>query len=158
EKMPWLGTHLTVPLILLSGWYFGRVFERIDWQKFRQGGWLYLVLLPLLFVTLFQVIMPFIFGQGPFAGLQQEQLVQSGRWLAVVAVSGFLMLGIYQLVERTGWRHLRGMFAMAVFGFLSLLTVRSALMASFINYDLATEYLVYEIGRASCRERVERPG
>jgi uncharacterized protein (TIGR03663 family) len=143
EKMPWLGTHLTVPLILLSGWYFGRVFERIDWQKFRQGGWLYLVLLPLLLVTLFQVIMPFIFGQGPFAGLQQAQLAQSGQWLAVVAVSGFLVLGIYQLVGRTGWRHLRGMFAVAVFSFLSLLTVRSALMASFINYDLATEYLVY---------------
>src|SRR5690606_2501024 len=58
EKMPWLGTHLTLPLIFLAGWYFGRVFEKIDWQKFRQGGWLYLVLLPLLFVTLFQVIMP----------------------------------------------------------------------------------------------------
>ncbi len=143
EKMPWLGTHLTLPLIFLTGWYFGRIFERIDWQKFRQGGWLYLVLLPLLFVTLFQVIMPFIFGRGPFAGLEQAQLAQSGQWLAVVAVSGFVVLAIYQLVERTGWRHLRGMFALALFGFLSLLTARSAFMASFINYDLATEYLVY---------------
>jgi uncharacterized protein (TIGR03663 family) len=146
EKMPWLGTHLTLPLIFLAGWYFGRVFEKIDWQKFRQGGWLYLVLLPLLFVTLFQVIMPFIFGQGPFAGLQQPQLAQTGQWLALVAVSGLLVLGIYQLVERTGWRHLRGMFAVAVFSVLTLLTARSALMASFINYDLATEYLVYAHG------------
>lgn len=143
EKMPWLGTHLTLPLILLTGWYFGRVFERIDGAKFRQGGWLYLVLFPLLFITLFQVIMPFIFGQGPFAGLQQSQLAQSGQWLAVVAVSGLLVLGIYQLVERTGWRHLRSMFAVAVFAVLSLLTARSAFMASFINYDMATEYLVY---------------
>lgn len=146
EKMPWLGTHLTLPLIFLAGWYFGGVFEKIDWQTFKKTGWLYLVLLPLLFITLFQVIMPFIFAQGPFAGLQQAQLAQSGQWLAVVAVSGLLVLAIYQLVERTGWRHLRGMFAMAVFAVLTLLSARSALMASFINYDLATEYLVYAHG------------
>lgn len=146
EKMPWLGTHLTLPLMFLAGWYFGGVFEKIDGQKFKQVGWLYLVLLPLLFLTLFQVIMPFIFAQGPFAGLQQAQLAQSGQWLAVVAVSGLLVLAIYQLVERTGWRHFRGMFAVSVFAVLTLLTGRSALMASFINYDLATEYLVYAHG------------
>ena len=36
EKMPWLGTHLTVPLILLSGWYFGRIVEKIDFRKFME--------------------------------------------------------------------------------------------------------------------------
>ena len=143
EKMPWLGIHLTLPLILLTGWFFGWIFSRIDWSRFRAGGWVYLILLPLLFVTLFQVVSPFLTGPGPIAGLQQAQLAQSGQWLAVVAVSGFIILALYQMVGHTGWRHLRGMFAVAVFGFLSLLTARSALMASFINYDLATEYLVY---------------
>ncbi len=146
EKMPWLGTHMTLPLILLSGWYFGRVFETVEWPRFVRAGWLYIILLPVLFITLYQVITPFIFGPGPFAGLQQAQLAQSGQWLAVVAVSGFLVLAIYQLVERTGWSHLRSVFGVAVFGFLSLLTARSALMASFVNYDLATEYLVYAHG------------
>lgn len=143
EKMPWLGTHLTLPLIFLAGWYFGRLIERIDRSRLKDGGWIYLVLFPLLFVTLFQVIAPFIFSAGPFTGLQQAQLAQSGQWLAVVAVSGLVLLAVYQLVERTGWRHLRQMFAVAVFLTLSLLTTRSALLASFINYDLATEYLVY---------------
>ncbi|MBZ0301856.1 MAG: TIGR03663 family protein, partial [Anaerolineae bacterium] len=41
EKMPWLGTHLTLPLILLSGWYFGGVFEKINWRRFLKAGWLY---------------------------------------------------------------------------------------------------------------------
>ncbi len=143
EKMPWLGTHLTVPLILLSGWYFGRVFERIEGEKFRRGGWLYLVLLPVLLIALFQVASPFLLGRGPLPGLQQEQLAQSGQWLAVVAVSGIIILFIYQLVERTGWRHFRQMFVVAVFAVLSALTLRAAWMASFINYDYATEYLVY---------------
>ncbi len=146
EKMPWLGTHLTLPLIFLAGWYFGGIIEKIDLQQVKRGGWAYLLLLPLLFFTLFQVISPFIFAGGPFGGLQQAQLAQSGQWLAVVAVSGLVILAIYQFVERTGWRHLRQMFAVAVFLFLGLITTRSALMASFINYDLATEYLVYAHG------------
>lgn len=143
EKMPWLGTHMTVPMILLSGWYFGRVFERIEGEKFRRGGWLYLVLLPVLLITLFQVISPFLLGRGPFPGLQQEQLARSGQWLAVVAASGIIIVLIYQLIERTGWRHFRQMLLVAVFAVLSLLTARVAWMASFINYDYATEYLVY---------------
>ena len=65
EKMPWLGIHLTLPLILLTGWFFGRIFDHIDWARFRSGGWVYIVLFPLLFVTLFQVISPFVIGQGP---------------------------------------------------------------------------------------------
>jgi len=146
EKMPWLGTHLTFPMIFLAGWYFGRVFERVDWGKFRRGGWVILLMFPVLFITLFQVISPFLMGQAPFVGLQQIQLAQSGQWLAVVAASGLVILIIYQFVERTGWRHLRHMFAVAVFCMLSLITARSALMASFVNYDLATEYLVYAHG------------
>ncbi len=146
EKMPWLGTHLTFPMIFIAGWYFGRVFEKIDMEKFKRGGWVILLMFPVLFITLFQVISPFLMGQPPFGGLQQLQLAQSGQWLAVVAASGLVILVIYQFVERTGWRHLRHMFAVAVFGMLSLMTARSALMASFVNYDLATEYLVYAHG------------
>lgn len=146
EKMPWLGTHLTFPMIFLAGWYFGRLFERIDREKFRRGGWVILLMFPVLFITLFQVISPFLMGRPPFAGLQQAQLAQAGQWLAVVAASGLVILVIYQFVERTGWRHLRHMFAVAVFSVLSLLTARSALMAAFVNYDLATEYLVYAHG------------
>jgi predicted membrane-bound mannosyltransferase/DNA-binding beta-propeller fold protein YncE len=146
EKMPWLGTHLTFPMIFLAAWYFGSVFEKIDLEKFKRGGWVILLMFPVLFVTLFQVILPFLMGQPPFGGLQQLQLAQSGQWLAVVAASGLVILVIYQFVERTGWRHLRHMFAVAVFAILSLITARSALMASFVNYDLATEYLVYAHG------------
>ena len=147
EKMPWLGTHLTLPLIFLTAWYFGGVIGRIDWARFRAGGWLYLLLFPLLFYGLFQVISPFLFTPGgPFQGLQQPQLAASGQWLAVVAVTGLAILGLFQVADRTGGLHLRRMFGVVALLVLSLLTTRSALMASFINYDLATEYLVYAHG------------
>jgi DNA-binding beta-propeller fold protein YncE len=146
EKMPWLGTHLTFPLIMIAAWYFGNVFDSVNWQKFRERGWLYLLLLPVLFVALFQVISPFLIGQSPFAGLEQPQLARTGQWLAVVAISGLVLLVIFWLVEKTGWRHLKEMIGVTLFIGLSVLTFRSAWMAAFINYDMATEFLVYAHG------------
>ena len=152
EKMPWLGTHMTVPMILMSGWYFGRVFERVEGEKVRRGGWLYLVLIPVLVVALFQVVSPFLLGRGPMPGLQQEQLARSGQWLAAVAASGIVIVFLYQIIERTGWPHFRQMLVAGVFALLSVLTVRVAWMASFINYDYATEYLVYAHSAPAVKE------
>ncbi|MCX6038146.1 MAG: hypothetical protein NTW99_09705 [Chloroflexi bacterium] len=38
EKMPWLTVHITLPMILLTGWGLGMVIERLDWSKFRGRG------------------------------------------------------------------------------------------------------------------------
>ena len=143
EKMPWLTTHLTLPLILLGGWYFGRVFDALDLARLRRGGGLALLLFPLLAVTLFQVLQPLWAGGGIFAGLEQEQLARSGHWLGVLALSGLILVWLYRLGRRYGWPQLRRLFAISLFALLALLTARAALRASFINHDLATEYLVY---------------
>lgn len=142
EKMPWLGTHMTVPMILLAGWYFGRIFSKVDFGRFIERGWLYLLLVPLLLITLFQVVGPFLGGQAP-AGLSRLELSQTGRWLAVVAISGVLIYIIYRVMLHTGWKHLWQMFSVGLFLLLAVITFRSAWMASMINYDYATEYLVY---------------
>jgi uncharacterized protein (TIGR03663 family) len=146
EKMPWLGTHLTVPLIFLAAWYFGRVFSRIDWSVFRWRGWLYLILLPLFGVTLFQALAPFLGGVSPFQGLEQQQLSEFYRWLAVVAVAMLVLYVVIRLGLLTGFMHLRRMIAVAVFLTLSLMTFRTAVTASFVNYDYANEFLVYAHG------------
>ncbi len=146
EKMPWLGTHLTVPLIFLTAWFLNRQIRQLDLSRFLKGGWLSLILLPVLLLALFSVISPFVFGQAPFTGLTQGQLAASGQWLGALAGSGLILVGIYQLAAHVGWRHLRRMFTLSIFAVLAVVTVRSAVMASFINYDLATEYLVYAHG------------
>jgi sugar lactone lactonase YvrE len=145
--MPWLGTHLTMPMILLTGWYFGRIFERLELRRFLDRGWLYLILLPVLFVTLLHVASPYLLGQSPF-GLTQAQLAQTGQWLSTVVISAVLIFIIYRLAssEEGGWLHLWRMFSVAFFASLAVITFRSAWMASFINYDYATEYLVYAHG------------
>lgn len=143
EKMPWLAIHLALPMILLTGWYFGRIFSRIEWDKFRNLGWLYLLLLPLAYILGARLVAPFIFGNVPFTDLSQAGLAQSGQWVAVAAIVGIIAVGITQLVERTGGKHLRHMVALSFFLLTSVFTFRAAWMASFVNYDLANEFLVY---------------
>lgn len=143
EKMPWLGTHMTVPLIFLSAWYFNPIFEKIKWRKFVHRGWIYLILFGLLFAVLFQVIAPLAGADRPFQGTTRAELQATYTWFGMVVVAGIIIYAIVRLVEQTGWAHLRRMFAVSAFIFLSILTFRSALMASFINYDKANEFLVY---------------
>ncbi len=155
EKMPWLGTHMTVPLILLTAWYFGRVFEHVDWVKFRSRGWLYLILLPLLGVALFQAASPFLVGNSPFAGLERQQLTAFYQWLAVIGVALLVIYLIVQVILSKGFAHFRRMVGVAAFLALSLLTFRTALMASFINYDFANEYLVYAHGAPGVKRMMQ---
>ncbi|MGB1287118.1 MAG: glycosyltransferase family 39 protein, partial [Aggregatilineales bacterium] len=143
EKMPWLGTHLTLPLIFLSAWYFGGIIEKIDVKKFMKMGWVLMFVLPLLYITVAQVIIPLMVGRGPFQGLSQQQLQETYSWLAVVGMSGVLIYVVAYITTRLDMAHLRQMMAVTLFIVLGVMSFRSAWIASFINYDYATEFLVY---------------
>ena len=143
EKMPWLGTHLTLPMILISAWYFGGVFARIDMRQLRRAGWLALLLLPVFVICAAQTSSAFVIGDAPFAGLSLAQLQRTYQWLAGLMIAiGFGAL-LWRLARQVSWMHLRRLCALTIFSLLCLLTARAAWMASFINYDLPTELLVY---------------
>lgn len=143
EKMPWLETHLTVPMIMLAGWYGGRVIERIRRESFRAAGWPLLVLVPFFVVTFGRVISPLLSGRYPFQGVSKLELERTMVWLAAVLVAGGTGYVIARIWRRIGWRQV-GRIAVTAAGVLLLvLTFRAGIMASFINYDLATEFLVY---------------
>ncbi len=143
EKMPWLGTHLTTPMILIAAWYFGGVFSRISRRQFLARGWIALMIAPIFLISLAQVLGGFIAGDPPFAGLAKAQLERTYAWLASLIIALSLAYVLLRLARGTGWLHIRRVLAVAIFALLSLLTVRAAWMASFINYDLPTEFLVY---------------
>jgi predicted membrane-bound mannosyltransferase/sugar lactone lactonase YvrE len=157
EKMPWLATHLTTPLIFLTGWFFGMVFQKVDVVAFWRRNWMYLLFLPVLTVALFQIVNPFLFGPAP-AGLTQQQLTRTYQWIGGIVIAAIMLYAIYRLIAQTGWAQFR--YAVGIFAFLGLgfLTFRSAWMASFINYDEATEFLVYAHGgpaNKSVAEQIE---
>jgi len=143
EKMPWLVTHLTTPMILLTAVYFGAILDRIDLAALRWRAWVILALVPLIFVTAFQIIAPFLIGRSPFAGLEQRQLADLNFWIAMVA----LLIGLLYLLQRVALgvdlRQVGRMITVAALAGLGLLTFRSAWMAAYINYDYANEFLVY---------------
>ncbi len=143
EKMPWLGTHLTTPMILITAWYFGGVFSRISKTQFVSRGWLALLLMPAFVICLAQVAGAFIAGDPPFAGLERFQLARTYAWLASLFVAIGLGYMLARLAGQTTWMHIRRIGAVSVFAILSVVTFRAAWMASFINYDLPTELLVY---------------
>lgn len=155
EKMPWLGTHMTTPMIFLTGWYFGRFIERIEVAAFFKRNWVLLILLPILFVALVQLVSPFVVGEG-LGGLEQVQLTRLFQWLAGFVIAGVIIYAIIRLIPPGGWGQFRVMVGAVVFIGLALLTFRSAWMASFINYDLPTEYLVYAHGGPANKRVMEQ--
>ena len=141
EKMPWLTMHLAVPLHLLAGWTISRLVDT-DWAaiRARRGLWLLLVI-PLLLYTLVQLI-----GGSPFGGTSMEALNRSMGWLAALVVVGILTGFVYWIGQDLRSRDMWRLSALSVLIILLALTVRFAWMATFINPDMATEFLVYAQG------------
>ena len=144
ERMPWLTTHITMPMILVSGWAFGYLIEKTNWEEIRKGkGWL-VVLFVFVFVIAFGSLLGSILGNNPpFQGKDLAQLQATSTFL--LAAIGTLGSGF------TLWRLLKGWkfstFAkLALLLFLAMLgvqTARTAWRAAFIDFDNARELLVY---------------
>ena len=139
EKMPWLTVHLALPMIFLAGRLANDVLEETDWGEiWRQGGAI-LALFFLLFLAAFASLL----RSKPFQGQELSQLSATMQWLAALLVAAALVYGLWRYGVRLGRRYVLRVAFVTLFIVLSLLTVRFAWMLAYINYDYATEYLVY---------------
>ena len=147
EKMPWLVVHPAMPMILLSGKFAGDLFEGLDWRAvWKRGGALLALLLP---ITLFGIYM--LFKLQPFQGLSVFKLQETGNWLTALLVTALLVILTVMVMRRLGGRHTSLVTLGTLLVFLSFFTVRFAWMAAYINYDYATELLVYAHGGADVK-------
>lgn len=144
EKMPWLTVHLAFGIILLAGWSFGKLCEGVDWSAWgERKGWLVLSMLLVLVISLPMVIGVWFGPDRPFQGKDLLQLQDTSLFilaLVTVLVSGFILLRLIKPWPPEDFSRLLGL---SIAGLLAMLTVRTAIMASYINYDQANEYLVY---------------
>ena len=141
EKMPWLTMNLALPLQLLAGWTLGRLLEA-DWRGIRQRGGLWLlILVPLFLYTLVR-----LWGSKPFSGTSTDELGRSMAWLTSLIVAAIAAVPIATIVPRLGRRDALRTVAVSLIVILLALTLRFAWMATFINSDIATEFLVYAQG------------
>lgn len=144
ERMPWLTVHITFPYILLAGWSFGQLMQTVDWRRLADGrSWLVLGLAFAALISLAHLIGMLLSPQPAFDGAELDQLRRTGSFIFY----GILLLGsaagAYWLAR--GWQAppLGRLLGVVLFAILLALTVRTSFRAAFINYDRATEYLVY---------------
>jgi uncharacterized protein (TIGR03663 family) len=139
EKMPWLGVHIAFPTCIFAGWVAGSALQRTDWRYLwaRGGHWLALILPPLLFA------LGALLSTRPFRDRTISGLSATMQWLAALLVGGALVYLAWGYVRQLGWRATgRLLFAEALLG-LTLLTVRTTVMANYYNYDNVLEYIGY---------------
>lgn len=144
EKMPWLTVHITLAMILSTAWFLGKVVESTDWSLIRQRrGILVLLLLAVFLISATSTITTLLGTNPPFQGKELVQLQSTSTFLFAFITAALSAWGLFKLTM--GWKpgQLIRLFTIAVFSFLGFLTARAAIMAAYINYDLATEFLVY---------------
>ncbi len=153
EKMPWLTVHITIPFLLLAGKTLGKYVDSISWKEKTTREKVIGILISLLIVIDFCALCVSLLGNTPpFQGKTQEQLQQTYAFLfRLILLVGLVSLHRFYL---KGWS--KGIkskaFVLGLFILLGCITCQSALRASFVNYDYATEYLVYAHGAPGPKE------
>lgn len=144
EKMPWLTVHIAMGMLLAAGWGLGFLVDTTRWENIaNRQGILALLLLP-VFITSTSVMFGMLLGSNPpFAGNTLEQLQTTGQFFFAFLASLGSAAGVLYLLR--GWQasQLVRLATLTVFALLAVLTARASYRASFINYDDATEFLVY---------------
>ncbi|OQY44139.1 MAG: hypothetical protein B6242_13315 [Anaerolineaceae bacterium 4572_78] len=141
EKMPWLSIHLTVPLIFLMGHFSQTILAKFDWQRLKsQDGLLFVILLPLLGISLFAV-----FSATPFQGQSLNELRETFQFIIALIVLAGISFGLWRSSLQLG-KYITPLLYIVILTVLSVLTIRFSWMANYINYDYVNEFMVYAHG------------
>ena len=144
EKMPWLTVHITLPMILVSGWSIGYLVRTTPWKRLLEHNlWLALAALTVLASSLGSLITLLGGTQMPFQGKELAQLQVTLTFLAAAGAAILSLAGLFWLTRRWSGRELQRASLVVFLSILGVLTARTAIRASYINYDTAKEYLVY---------------
>ena len=142
EKMPWLLTHLALPMCVVGGWWFGRLVSGANWSAVRRVGAAWLIALtPALLYLLYR-----LFRVVPFRDRSVAGVADTMQWIVAALVFTALVYVTVRLARLAGKRNTAILMGMGVTVPLFLLTVRFTYMLNYVNFDMATEYLVYAHG------------
>jgi len=157
EKMPWLTVHITLAMILIAGWVIGRLLEAIDWAAFRSGrAWLITAVLFLGLVAAVRVAGLLAGTTPPFSGTGLDGLNATLGFLTSLVVVAAVAFALAFLIRGWRWADLWRLGALIIVIALFGLTARAALRAAFVNYDEATEFLVYAHSASGSKTLLEQ--
>ena len=147
ERMPWLTVHVALPFLLAAAWGLGYLVDTTDWKRLlRLDGLLAVLLVPVLYASLARAMGGLLGTNPPFQGSTLDQLQATSLFIVSVIAAAASLAGILYLLRGWQTRQIARLAAVVFFAVMAVLTARAAYRASFINYDLATEYLVYAHG------------
>ena len=144
ERMPWLTTHIAMPMILTSGWSYGRLLESFNWSSFKkQRGWLVLLVGTLFIITVLRTFGVLLGPTPPFQGNELVQLEATSTFLLAFVSMLASVAGLYFLLRDWSLKQFSKFVLIIFVALLSLVTMRTTYRANFILYDTAKEFLVY---------------
>ena len=127
-----------MPLHLLAGWALAELLTD-DWgQIIRQKGLWLLALVPAFGLALGRLA-----TKPPTRGTSLDELGRSMAWFTALIAALLLAALIRRVASRLSGKQVWRLVGCAVVMVLLALTVRFAWMATFINADMANEFLVY---------------
>ncbi|MEA4812539.1 MAG: glycosyltransferase family 39 protein [Anaerolineaceae bacterium] len=144
ERMPWLTTHITMPMILTGGWAIAWLANHFDWEKAREKNGCLIFGLILAFALAFASLLGSLLGKNPpLQGKDLASLQNTSTFLLALLASLAFGLGLWKALK--GWQasQFGRMLLLAFFSILAVLTFRTAWRAAYIDYDNAKEFLVY---------------
>ncbi len=157
EKMPWLSIHFVIPMSFMAGWYFNERLQDVNWRQLLARPFLTLTGLRMLIIIAgFLALGPLFLGQIQFGDQQISNLNGLGRFLGSLVVAISLLVVWRRQYDRVDTAARRHSCTFAIFGLLSLLTIRATYMANFPNADYTTEYLNYAHGAPATKDTVMR--
>jgi uncharacterized protein (TIGR03663 family) len=159
EKMPWLTYHITLPMILLTGWGLGQMIERVNWYNYRNWrGWSAIILFVVLFSSMVGLLARIIGANPPFQGKSLEQLAATSSFIFLLVIILSSLFGVNHLLKGRKIGESLQIALLVFFLLLAFLTGRSAIRAAFLNPDDAREYLVYAHGADGIRDVMDQIG
>ncbi|MBK9602169.1 MAG: TIGR03663 family protein [Anaerolineales bacterium] len=157
ERMPWLTLHITLPMILITGWALGRIIDTTDWVKLKEQRIpLTLATLTVFIVSVMGMVLALNGSTPPFQGKALEQLQATSAFLLPTIIAILSAVGVTYFFKEWTFKDIRHIFVLVIFAFLAVLTGRAAFRASYITYDQATEFLVYAHGATGIKEIMQQ--
>ncbi len=132
EKMPWLEVNIALPLIILAARIINDVANAVPWRKAIEAkAWLIFLGAPAFVVLVYR--------------LTHVDAWRESFWVLwiILAGMGLLLLGLWAVAGKIGWKGALGVVALGLAGFMSLITVRTGVIAAYYNGDIPKEMLVY---------------
>lgn len=142
EKMAWHTVYFAMSMAPLGGWWLGRVLDSVDWRAARQRGVFWLMAMAPLFLIALKAVLP-TSTRRPFTDVTVNGLSNTLQWLLALVAALVLIYFIYDRFAALGARRGLAAIAVSLAALLAVFTAGISYRFNFINYDYATEPMVY---------------